>query len=445
MAETSRPAAWMRLISTLDRLYPDQESSRMVVSRAGIEDGMIAYSARSVENWTNIVNEAIRQDSLSNLVSAAAELYPNVPELQRHLQDYTAWAARQPLQPAAIAAALDAQEPPGFFERARVMILAWFGIAIGCFAFVGVLARESTHHLFDLPDSGFADTFRSPGVSAEAGLRFVGRTLVVAGTYFAYNPVGFIVALLVAAAVLYFAVRRPPLVERSYVPAVVVPLVLIGGFVKTLLYDLPVLGFTRVLTRLSIDPRTFDAPAMFSWRAEKIWKGVVCSRIGDFAEARSLCGGQSAREHLQNLYGTYLLDVIFTIAICSIGIAALRKLTLPSHNPAWNLPVTWKRALITAIALALLGTLLPVPWTFARTVASMEYPYICTAECAFHIAVDDQRTFAFYPADEEIGVAEPVPAGAQVTTRDILQTVFTNQAKSKELVPHDRAARIGGK
>jgi hypothetical protein len=438
-----RPVALTKLIDTLDRLFPDEGLSRVVVTRSGMQDGMIAYSTRSVENWTNIVNEAIRQNALNDLIAAAAELHPNVPELQRNLQDYTRWAAQQNVPPEGIADALP-QQAPGFFERARLVIVAWFGIAVGCFAFVGVLARESTHHLFALPDSGFGDAFTSPGESAAAGLRFVGRTLVVAATYFAYNPVGAVTVTLLAGTVLYFAVRRPQAVERAYVPAVVAPLVVVGAFVKTLLYDLPVFGFTGVLTRLGIDARTFDPPAMFASRAEKIWSGVVCSRIADFPEARTLCGTERALEHTQNLYGVYLLDVVFTIAICALGIAALRRLTLPSPAQKWNLPRTWNRAAIGALALALLGALLPVPWTYARTVASMEYPYICTADCEFQIHVEDGKTFAFYPADEEISVAQPVPPGAQVSRRDILEVAFTNQVKSPSFVPHDRARRLGG-
>jgi ABC-type sugar transport system permease subunit len=439
-----RPVALTKLIDTFDRLFPDEPLSRLVVGRSGMPDGTIAYSARSIENWTNIVNEAIRQDALDNLAAAAVELHPNVPEIPRYVQDYSKWAAQQNVSPEGIAKALTTQPAPGFLERARLVIVAWFGVAVGCFAFVGVLARESTHHLFDLPDSGFTDAFTSPGESAAAGLRFVGRSLVVAATYFAYNPVGSVLVVILAGTVLYFAVRRRPLIERAYIPAVVLPVVVVGAFVKTLYYDLPVLGFTGVLTKLGIDSRTFDPPAMFSSRAERIWSGVVCSRIANFPEARSLCGTETSVEHMQNLYGVYLLDVIFTIAVCALGIAALRKLTLPSHARAWNLPRAWNRASILVIAVALLGALLPVPWTYARTVASMEYPYICTAECEFHIRVDANKTFAFYPADSEIGAAQAVPTNAQVSMRDILDVAFTNQVKSPSFVPHERGSRLGG-
>lgn len=440
-----RPVALTKLIDTLDRLFPDEPASRMVVDRSGMQDGMVAYSTRSVENWTNIVNEAIRQNALNDLVASASDLHPNVPELSRHLQEYTKWAAQQNVPSTGIANALVTQKAPGFLERTRVVIVAWFGIAVGCFAFVGVLARESTHHLFDLPDSGFSDAFTSPGASAEAGLRFVGRTLVVAATYFAYNPFGALLVTLLAGAVLYFAVRRPPLVERAYVPAVVVPLVVLGAFLKTFRYDMPVLGFKGALTRLGIEAGTFDPPAMFFSRAEKIWSGVVCSRIGNFAQAKTLCGTETPLEHTQNLYGVYLLDVIFTIGICALGIAALRKLTLPSHRQVWNLPRTWKWASIIAVGLALLGALLPVPWTYARTVASMQYPYVCIKDCEFQIRVNADKTFAFYPTDQEISVAEPVRAGAQISTKDILEVAFTNQVKSPSFVPHARARRLGGK
>jgi hypothetical protein len=255
----------------------------------------------------------------------------------------------------------------------------------------------------------------------------------VAATYFAYNPIGALIVVILGGAVLYFAVRRPTFIERAYIPASVTAIVVLGAFAKTLWYDLPVMGFTGVLTRLGIDVQTFDPPAMFYSRAKSLWSGVVCSRIANFAEARSICGSESPLEHMQNMYGAYLLNVVLTIAICVLGLAALRKLTLPSHSRAWNLPKTWNRTLIAVIAVALLGALLPVPWTYARTVASMEYPKICDAECEFHIAVDG-----------EIGVAEPVPRSAQVSTGDILEVAFTNQVKSPSFVPHERSRRLGG-
>jgi hypothetical protein len=440
-----RPVALTKLIDILARLFPDIDSSRAVVTQAGIPDGNIAYNAASAVNWTEIIREALQQNALEALVDSAGHMQPDLRTNMRSLlSTYQQWAKRFASTPELVED-VAAQPAPGLFERARLLIMAWFGIAAGCFAFVGVLARESTHHLFDLPDSGFADAFTSPGESAAAGLRFVGRTVVVAATYFAYNPTGAVIVTVLAGAALYFAVRRPRLVERAYIPAVVAPLVIVGAVVKAFWYDLPVRGFTGVLTKLGIEARTFDPPSMFLSRAESIWSGVVCSRIANFTEAKSVCGTQSTLAHTQNLYGVYLLDVVFTIVICALGIAALRKLTIPTRNRAWNLPRTWNMALIGAIALALLGALLPVPWTYARTVASMQYPYICTSDCEFHIRVDGNKTFAFYPSDEEISVAQPVPAGAQVSTRDILEIAFTNQVKSPRFVPPERAQRLGGK
>jgi hypothetical protein len=301
MAEAfRRPIALTKLIDTLDRLFPDEPASRTVVGRSGMPDGMVAYSTRSIENWTNIVNEAIRQNALRAIVDTAAELQPNVPELRRHFDDYTKWAAEHVTTPE-VEEKLTSQKPPGLVERLRLLIVAWFAIAVGCFAFVGIVARESMHHLFALPttSSHIADAFTAPGESAAAGLKFVGRTLVVAATYFAYNPIGALLAVAVAAAVVYFGVRRPKLVDQAYVPAVVVPLVAIGAVAKTMLYDLPVFGFTGVLTRLSIDVTTFDPPQMFFSRAKQIWTGVVCSRIANFPEAQPLCGTARPVEHAQ--------------------------------------------------------------------------------------------------------------------------------------------------
>lgn len=442
-----RPVALTKLIDTLERLFPEESSSRMVVDRAGMQGGMIAYSPRSIENWNSIVNEAVRQNALKNLVDAAAELYPNVPELRQHLADYEKWSARHVSEPGMLVEIAD-EKPPGFFQRTRAAIAAWFGIAVGCFAFIGVVARESTHLFLGLPGGHFGDALTSPGSAAEAGLRFLGRTLVVAGTYFTYNPIGAIAAVAAAAALLYFGVRRPRIVERAYRPLAAVPVVILAALAKMLFYDFPTFWFRDVLTTLSVEVSTFDPPAMIFPRVEKIWRGVVCSRIanlqGDVVD--QICGGERPRAHLQNLYGGYLLDVVFTIAICVLGIAVLRRLTLPSRDARWNLPRTWKWSLVTATSLALLTALLAVPWTYGRTVASMEFPYICTAEeCSVRICAEEDECFAFIPADAEIVDAKTLTAPpVQYRTEDVLQTAFRVQLQAPEVDPHDRASRLGG-
>lgn len=441
-----RPKPLTKLIDTFDRLFPDEELSRVVVGRAGIEDGLIAYSPRSIENWTNIVKGAIGQNALDDLVSAATELHPNVPELRHHLDEYRKWcevnSADQEEQ-----VALADKPPPGFFERTRVLVTAWFGIGVVCFALIGIMARDSMMHFFDLPSAHIAHAFTSPGPSAESGLRFVGRTVFLIGTYVSYNPIGALVVIALAAALLYFSVRRPKWLDRAYRPAVTVTLVIVAAMAKTFLYDYPTVPFTRVLTTFSVDVATFDPPQMFFARTNRIWTGVVCSRIGnlqgDFAER--LCGDASPREHLQNLIGGYLLNVVFTIAICTLGLATLRKLTLPSHDARWNLPRTWKWALVTATGLALLTALLAVPWTYARTVASMEYPYICTSDdCSLRICPEENDCYAFIPADADVVKAGPLQDTAQYRTEDVLQTAFRVQLQAPEVEPHDRASRLGG-
>jgi hypothetical protein len=441
----TRPKPLTMLIDTFDRLFPDEELSRVVVTRAGIEDGLIAYSPRSIENWTNIVKSAIAQNALDDLVAAASELHPNVPELRHHLADYRKWCETH---------SADQQEqvelaakPPGFFERTRVVMTAWFSVGLACSALIGVMARDSMMHFFDLPSAHIAEAFTSPGPSAEAGLRFVGRTAVLIGTYVSYNPLGALLAVALGAASLYFSVRRPKWLERAYRPAVTVTLVIVAALAKTFLYDYPTVSFTRVLTTFSVDVATFDPPQMFFGRANKIWTGVVCSRIGnlqgDFVER--LCGDASPRDHLQNLIGGYLLNVLFTIAICTLGIATLRKLTLPSHDARWNLPRTWKWALVTATGLALLTALLAVPWTYARTVASMEDPYICTSEdCSLRICPEEDDCYAFIPADADVVKTGPLQDAAQYRTEDVLQTAFRVQLQAPEVEPHDRASRLGG-
>lgn len=419
-----RPPALTKIIDTLETLFNDEETSRTVVGRAGIDDGMIAFDARSLVNWTNIVNEAIRQKALPALIDAAAELRPDVPELKQHLADFEKWAARYESMPD-LTDTLTSQKVPGLWERARVAILAWFGIAVGCFALVGILARESTHAFLGIPGSHLGDAFTNPGAAAAEGLSFVGRTLIMAGTYAGYNPIGFIAAIALAAAFIYFTVRRPQLVDRAYIPAVIVPLLIVAAIAKGLWFDLPTVFFEDVLDRYTVDPFTLDPPTLTS-RVDTIWKDVVCSRVAGLQneETQRICGTLNERVATRRGMARHLLNVIFTIAICGLGVAVLRKLAIPSRNPRWNLPFTWKWALVGATAIAVLAALLAVPWTYGRTVASMKLPYVCQGEdcgpqlCADHCYALLDGTWKRVPEKSE---------GEVVATRDILTEAFREQ------------------
>src|SRR6185503_6826455 len=101
--------------------------------------------------------------------------------------------------------------------------------------------------------------------------------------------------------------------------------------------DVPTFEFENVLQTDAAHMASFDIPPLFRPRAEKIWTGVLCSRVGNSGEenVRTLCGNERAVEHKQNLYAIYLFDIIFTIAICALGIAVIHKVLAPSQRTQW--------------------------------------------------------------------------------------------------------------
>lgn len=63
-----------KLADALANDFEDADLSRLIVSRAGIEDRLVRYDSLPVMRWQTIVELASRQNKLEALVKTAVEL-----------------------------------------------------------------------------------------------------------------------------------------------------------------------------------------------------------------------------------------------------------------------------------------------------------------------------------------------------------------------------------
>jgi len=442
-----RPQPLTRIIETLEHVFEDEESSRTVVGRAGIEDGMIAYDARSLVNWTNIVNETVKQNKLPALIDAAIAIRPDLTDLRSALLDYQRFAARHVTTPESVIQ-LAEEPPPSYWERARFRILSWSVIGLFVFLVTGVLVRESSRLFFDLPGSSMVGRFDFQLLGTP--FVFLGRTFLIIFRYAAQNPLGFLIVLAVVAAIVRFMVKRPLFIHRIYIPVVVTTIVIAGALLKTIWYDMPTFSFQRVLTTSSVDMTSFDVSDSLAGRAQSLWSGVVCSRVATFGGeiVREVCGTQSAAKHQQHLYGSYLMNVLLTILIATLGVSAIHKVIHPSRDKRWNLSRISKWLLAAAMGFGVLCAVLALPWSYARTVASMKYPRICTLVedeevCVDRICLSGSDCADYNQTDNTIETVKPeIPSGAKTQSTDVLEDSFAQQLGAPEVIPREKANRF---
>src|SRR6185503_6393174 len=192
-----RPPGLTKLIDSLARLFVDIDSSRVVVDRAEMDPTTIAFDARALNNWTSIITEAIRQRKLPELVAVADEMYPNVPELQHSLQDFSQWEEEQEDVPSVtLEKVVQASiRPPNFFERMRTGIFGTVVTIAAIFASVGIIARQSQRLFYGLPTPRGRSFIRDPEEWTFEGIKLTGRTLIVLVEYLTLNPFGMLAAL----------------------------------------------------------------------------------------------------------------------------------------------------------------------------------------------------------------------------------------------------------
>lgn len=439
-----RPLALTKLIHVLDRLFDTVDSSKMIVTNAGIEDGTIAYSTASVINWTNIVNGAIEQQALDRLVDAAiAEREDAAPELQALLRSHQTWVAHHPELAAQL---VDETKPPTFFEIFRFSILVWIVTALLVVFAIGFAAAAARHTLLGLPvPFGAALAPGEWGVSAaQVFLRLPLMIFEYAGHGFGWLRV--LLAIAVTGALIYFVtLKRPPRVQRFYVPKIVIPLLVLAAAAKVWHYDVPTLVFRDVLTKNSITDAAFEIPPSYARQASRTWRAIVCSRIAssDDPRVRYYCREIPAREHRQNALGRYLLNVAWTSLLTAIAIAVIRKLAHTSRQPEWNVSTTLKRLLITTVAMAGLATMLFAAQTYARTVAPTVYDVVRPpapkppedqAPDYFRVCAGS-RCFKYVSAFGDLEESPDIATAPAADRDDILTACFESQLDTLPVKP----------
>jgi hypothetical protein len=415
-----RPGALTKLITTFAHAYPDIRDARMLVLRADLDATMIAFDARSFVNWNRIVSFALLHDGLDALVaeSGDADLNPGLlPDMQNLVAEYRKWASDNGVT-AADLEDVAAQAPPGVFDRYGKTILYCTIIALIGLALCGAIARTATHIFLGIPGAPTFDLFREPLLSAGEGWALLQQTLVVGWRYaITENQAGAFLTAMVVGGIVLLGRRLPRIRRRFITPAVVVPLLIAGAAAKMLWYDAPATAYANVLVR-DYHPESLIVPPIFTSPARARWQSIICSRMAGSAHA-DVCGNSDRFTYQQNVDGSYLLDSCFTALLCTWGILAMRKVLLPYRHNVWNLSRRRKWRAAIGIAIALLLALLPLPSTYARTVRSTTYSYVCLpndVDCYFPFRVDEQF-YRYMPREFTTTI---VPPSATTRPEDIL-------------------------
>ncbi len=440
-----RPLALSRLIDALARLYIDEQTSRRPVADAGMDATVIAFDARALYNWTNIVNEAIRQKRLRELIVIVDTDYPDIPEVKRAQSEYESLiaASEAGTAPMPIADRVIVEQPPKLWQRSPFGIAVTLATLLGVFAIIGIVARESLHSFYGVPAHNH-NILGHPDEWVVEGFKFFTRTLMIGVEYLTLNPLGALATLALAALVLYGIMRQHKRIAHIYKPVIIVPVLIIFAIGKSFFYDMPTLKFERVLEARSWDMTSFDIPPLFASRAKDIWQPVVCSRVGGDPKAGSFCGNENKSAHLQRVDGRFLLDGLFTLGLWSIGIRVVRKLMLPSRELAWNPPIIWRRVALGGAGIALFIGILGVPFAYSRTARSMREQQVCVPgeDCYFRICVDDHECFDYVSSGDWTS-SQPIPKNAAAPTKvDVLEAAFREQLQAVDVDPQDRSQRF---
>lgn len=80
---TWTPETLRNLRTILASLYPTIPESRALIVDAGLEPGMIEFSAKAFMNWFNILENAKHRNKIDSLIAGALSDFPDNEELQR--------------------------------------------------------------------------------------------------------------------------------------------------------------------------------------------------------------------------------------------------------------------------------------------------------------------------------------------------------------------------
>jgi hypothetical protein len=92
-------AALSQLRDVLAGLYPTQEDAGLVVADAGLDAQHIAFSAKAVNNWQAILEEAQKQDQVEDLIVVATKRFPKNKSLLAAVDTYQESVPEPPPSP----------------------------------------------------------------------------------------------------------------------------------------------------------------------------------------------------------------------------------------------------------------------------------------------------------------------------------------------------------
>jgi hypothetical protein len=86
----TKQEAMLAIRRELAGLYPAREDAVRVVTDAGLAPTQIAFSAKAINSWHNILDEAEKQGKVGALLGITLQEYPNRPALRQAYEDYMA-------------------------------------------------------------------------------------------------------------------------------------------------------------------------------------------------------------------------------------------------------------------------------------------------------------------------------------------------------------------
>lgn len=114
-------ATYTRLNHILAIIIPDKDRARRFVVNAGVASGNIAFKDAAIDNWFNILDEAIKQRKVPHLLATIQAEYQNHPELNELLQQHFPDLPRSPLpspsRPLSVSPNLLSQPLPDYFHK----------------------------------------------------------------------------------------------------------------------------------------------------------------------------------------------------------------------------------------------------------------------------------------------------------------------------------------
>jgi hypothetical protein len=269
------------------------------------------------------------------------------------------------------------------------------------FAMVGVWARQSRSEFLGLPTDGVTEDFGTVVKQCAAeGLDVVISTVFIAFQYATENVWAVLAVLIITALVLFLSIwpLRKSL-QRPWIAAAAVALLVTGTAGKLLFYDAPTLYLRDVLISYPLDSTYFEAPPFFARRVDTIWRDMVCARMtgSNTPFAVQTCTAGDGALYNRHVAGRYLLDVAYTTIISVIAVL-LGCGVLLHWRRSGSLPLTAKILTVTASAVSVLIAISGLALAYSRTARSTQFLYD-NERRAFVMCTSATRCFDYSTAD----------------------------------------------